>query len=121
MTLQESIILSTDDWELFVGEQLRALRIRASLDQIGLADRAGISLGAIKNLECGRGSTLKTLIKALRALDAQDWLKAIAPVVEVSPMQMLLTSQKNKPRSKVFRHRASRQPKVPAEIERVLG
>jgi HipA N-terminal domain len=47
-------------------------------------------LTAIKNLESGKGASLKTLIKRLRALNRADWLSSIAPVVSISPLQMLV-------------------------------
>jgi transcriptional regulator with XRE-family HTH domain len=80
---------TVEEWESDLGEQMRALRLRANIDQITLAERAGISLTAIKNLESGKGASLKTLIKALRALDRADWLSTLAPPVSISPLQML--------------------------------
>ena len=78
-----------EEWESDLGEQMRALRLRANTDQITLAERAGISLTAIKNLESGKGTNLKTLIKVLRALERADWLSSLAPAVSISPLQML--------------------------------
>lgn len=89
-----------EEWESDLGEQMRALRLRANLDQISLAERAGIGLTAVKNLESGKGASVKTLIKALRALDRADWLTSLAPPVSISPLQMLKT--------KPARQRASR-------------
>lgn len=89
-----------EEWELELGAQMRALRLRANLDQVSLAGRAGIGLTAVKNLESGKGATLKTLIKTLRALDRADWLASLAPQVSISPLQMLKT--------KPARQRASR-------------
>jgi hypothetical protein len=91
---------SVEEWASDLGEQMRALRLRANLDQIGLAERAGIGLTAVKNLESGKGATVKTLIKALRALDRAAWLSSLAPNVSISPLQLL----KGKP----ARQRASR-------------
>jgi DNA-binding XRE family transcriptional regulator len=59
--------LDTLDWEQQLGAQFRAARLEAELDQATLAKRANVSEGAIKALEAGRGSTLKTLVKVLRA------------------------------------------------------
>lgn len=92
---------TVDEWAFELGEQMRALRLRADLDQISLAGRAGVALTAIKNIESGKGATLKTLIKILRALDRADWLASLAPPVSISPMQML--------KAKPVRQRASRK------------
>ncbi len=91
---------TVEEWSSDLGEQMRALRLRANLDQITLAERAGIGLNAVKNLESGKGATVKTLIKALRALDRAEWLSSLAPQVSISPLQLL----KGKP----ARQRASR-------------
>lgn len=82
-------LLRTGDWELEVGRQLRALRLRQNLDQRGLAAKAGVALNAVKNLEAGGGSTLTSLIKVIRALGRADWLNALAPPVSISPIQLL--------------------------------
>ena len=82
---------TVEEWAQELGAQMRALRLRVNLDQVSLADRAGIALTAVKNLESGKGATLNTLIKALRALDRADWLKSLAPPVSISPLQMLKT------------------------------
>lgn len=100
---------TVEEWESDLGDQMRALRLRANLDQISLAERAGISLTAIKNLESGKGATLKTLIKALRALSRADWLSTIAPAVSISPLQML--------KAKPARQRASRRRNKDAKEE----
>lgn len=94
-------VKTVEEWESGLGEQMRALRLRANLDQISLAERAGIGLTAVKNLESGKGTTIKTLIKALRALDRADWLLTLAPPVSISPLQML--------KAKPARQRASRR------------
>lgn len=100
---------SSDEWELLVGEQFRALRIRADLEQTELAALASISVGALKNLEGGKGSSLKTIVKVSRVLGRTDWLNALAPTVSVSPMQLLKEQGKDRVRKKVSR---SRKPKT---------
>ena len=74
--------------EAALGERLRALRLDRNLTQKTLAERAGISLRAIKNLEGGLGSTLKSLVAMLRALGREDWLQSIAPVASINPLTM---------------------------------
>jgi len=96
---------STIEWERYLGEQFRAMRIRAGLEQVVLAARADVSTGAIKNLESGKGSSLKTMIKIVRCLGRTDWLESLAPQVSVSPMQMLATARRTAPRQRVSRPR----------------
>jgi transcriptional regulator with XRE-family HTH domain len=96
---------STEEFEISFGEQIRALRINSGLDQSALASLAGISLGAVKNLEQGKGSTLRTVIRAVRALDREDWLDGLAPRVSVSPLDVL--RNRRAPRQRVFKQRSS--------------
>jgi len=107
MATADRLLLSTDEWEADLGEQFRTMRIRTNLEQVELATKANVSVGAIKNLESGRGSSLKTLIKVARALNRTDWLEALAPKVSVSPMQMLKANSKTSARQKVYRQRKS--------------
>jgi len=92
-------LLSVEEWEKTVGDQIREMRIRMSMDQRVLADRAGVSWSAVKNLEGGKGVTLKTLIKVLRILERTEWLESLSPVTTVSPLQMAKTKE---PRKKVY-------------------
>ncbi len=78
-----------EEWEIALGEQVRAARVAANLDQERLAERADVSVGAISNLERGKGSSLKTLVAVVRAVGRTDWLESLAPPVTVSPMQLL--------------------------------
>jgi transcriptional regulator with XRE-family HTH domain len=91
---------SVEEWEQVVGEQVRNARITSGLDQERLAALADISVGALSNLERGKGSSLKTLVAVVRALGRTEWLKALAPPVTVSPMQML-RSKRRSPRARV--------------------
>jgi transcriptional regulator with XRE-family HTH domain len=69
----------TDELEQRLGERLRALRIQRDLTQAELAEAANVSLGALKRLERGMGSTTTTLVSVLRALDQERWLDALGP------------------------------------------
>ncbi len=93
--------LPTDDREAELGRQLRSLRLRQDLDQRTLAERAGVALNVVKHLEAGKGSTVSSFIRVLRALGRADWLNSLSPTVSISPMQML--------KAKPVRRRASRK------------
>lgn len=80
---------SVAEWELRLGEQFRSLRVANRLEQRELAERAGVSLGAVRNLETGKGSTTKTIVRVVRALDRTEWLGALAPAITVSPLALL--------------------------------
>jgi len=93
--------MSTEEWEATLGRQLRDLRLRQNVDQRLLAEQAGVALNVVKNLEAGKGATVKSLVKVLRTLGRADWIDSLAPMVSISPMQMLKT--------KSSRQRASRR------------
>ena len=92
------------EWESELGQQLRVLRLRKNMDQLQLAERAGIALNAVKRLESGKGATLTSLINALRTLERDEWLGTLTPQVSISPMQML--------KSKPVRQRVSRKRRI---------
>ena len=97
-----------EEIEVEFGRQLRDLRLRRNIDQRQLAERAGVALNAVKNLENGRGATLSSLVKVLRSLGRADWLITLAPTVGISPMQMLKAKQP--------RQRASKNNKGPSHV-----
>jgi transcriptional regulator with XRE-family HTH domain len=91
-------IASTPELEQRLGERLRELRLLKNIDQVSLAEQAGVSVNAVKHLESGKGARVASLIKVLRALDRSDWLETLAPVVSISPLQMLKTDGRERKR-----------------------
>ena len=85
--------LTLDETESDLGGRLKALRLDRNINQTTLAERAGISVSALKALENGTGSSLRTLLAVLRALKQEDWLKSIAPVASINPLTMTRTAK----------------------------
>jgi transcriptional regulator with XRE-family HTH domain len=84
------VVRSTQAWESELGQRLRSARKGARLSQAALATRANVSLSAVKSLEAGRGSSLKTFICVVRALDLDVGLDRVFAVTStVSPVAML--------------------------------
>ena len=83
--------------ELMLGESIKALRLQKNLDRKTLCARAGTSLNALRHLEDGKGATIKTLIRVVRALDRQAWFEGIAPKVSINPLHMV---KENRPRQR---------------------
>lgn len=88
------------EWEGLVGEQVRNARIAKEFDQKRLSQVANVSVGAISSLERGSGSSLKTLVAVIRALDRTDWLESLAPSPSISPLQAL-RAKEGLPRKRV--------------------
>lgn len=101
--------LTVDEWERRIGAQFRALRISEELDRESLARRASVSLGSIANLENGKGSSLRTLVRVAKALGRQQWLDAIFDVdAGPTPMEALRAARRaQQPRQRVSRKRES--------------
>jgi DNA-binding XRE family transcriptional regulator len=96
---------SVSELQALLGDQLQALRQSKDLDQITTAEKAGISEKALRNLEAGRGSTVESFLRVLKALDSLDGLELLAPKPSVSPLALLRSS---KARQRVRQSSASR-------------
>jgi transcriptional regulator with XRE-family HTH domain len=87
--MADMLFMSPDELQAIFGKQLQELRIAKNLDQITTAEKAGISEKALRNLEAGRGSSVETLVRVLKALDSLDGLLLLAPKSSVSPLALL--------------------------------
>lgn len=74
-------ILAMDDrrCEAELGLALRRLRVSRGITRQELAAQANVSAGALRNLETGAGANVTTLVRAVHALGAQDWLTQLEP------------------------------------------
>ena len=97
---------TTEQWEAHLGAQLRRARLERDLTQAQLADRANIALSAVKNLESGKGSTLRSLVRTVRALDLEDWLDRLNPDPGISPMALLRAQRESAPPRRASGRRA---------------
>lgn len=62
-----------------LGRNLKEVRLRLNISQQVAADRSGISLKAIRNIEGGLNASTESLVKYCRTLCKTDWLMALAP------------------------------------------
>ena len=79
-----------------LGEQLRALRLNRNLSQRQVAEKGGLSLRTLINLEAGAGSSLDSFVRVLKALEATDAIAMLVPEPRVSPLALL--KRRNAPR-----------------------
>ncbi len=91
-----------------LGRNVRAVRIAQDMSQSELADHANVSLGAVRSLEKGRGSTVTTLVKVLRTLGQESWIDALGPPARTFNPLDLLDTQGSRPRRGRDRQRVSR-------------
>lgn len=87
--MNETPFKSPKELQIHLGKQMRRLRLSRNLDQLTTAEKAGISEKALRSLETGKGSTVETLVRVLKALDALHGLDSLAPAPTVDPMAML--------------------------------
>lgn len=80
---------SVPELQSLLGTQLQRLRISRNLDQRSTAEKAGISEKSLRNLEGGRGSTVETLLRTLKALDSLEGIRMIVPETTTSPLTLL--------------------------------
>ena len=89
--------MRTDELERRLGERLRALRIQGDLTQAELAEAANVSLGALKRLERGMGSTTTTLVSVLHALGQERWVDTLGPAPSrFNPLDVLEARHKRR-------------------------
>ncbi|HEX7134596.1 MAG TPA: helix-turn-helix transcriptional regulator [Iamia sp.] len=98
LTMNDDRWMSVDQMEERLGRNIRATRLAQDLSQSELADRANVSLGAVKSLEKGRGSTITTFVKVMRALGQQSWIDTVRPPSRAFNPLDLLAAQERPPR-----------------------
>jgi transcriptional regulator with XRE-family HTH domain len=72
-----------------LGRSIRALRVAQRLRQVDLASQANVSIGALRSLEAGRGSSTATLVRVVHTLGRDAWLRQLAPSSTFSPLELL--------------------------------
>ena len=95
-----SIIATPDELEQSLGENIKTLRLQQNIDRRTLCARAGVSEHALRNLEGGNGTTIKTLVRVLKALKRDSWLDTLAPRVSINPLHI---SHQKQPRQRARR------------------
>ena len=64
-----------------LGRSLRSARLADNISQQTAAERSGISLKAVRNIEGGRNASTLSLMALCKTLRLTDWIVNIAPPV----------------------------------------
>lgn len=76
------------------GRILREIRLNRGISQKELARLSDLSVSTVANLERGRGASLQTFLRAVRALDRLDFLDSLDEGLDgPTPMQLLRASE----------------------------
>jgi transcriptional regulator with XRE-family HTH domain len=82
--------LTISELAVELGRRAKALRLWKRLEQVQVAEKAGISVRTLRGLELGQGSSLETLLRVMKALGTLDGLNALFPATPaVDPLAML--------------------------------
>jgi transcriptional regulator with XRE-family HTH domain len=87
------IFKTPEELQTLLGGRIRGIRLNRNLDQRTTAEKAGISEKALRNLETGRGSTVETLMRVLKALEYLQGIDMLAPEINVNPLDLLRQSK----------------------------
>jgi transcriptional regulator with XRE-family HTH domain len=89
--------LSNSEIIFELGKRTKEYRIKKRFTQQELAERAGVSLFTIAQIEKGKSVSLFTLIAVLRVLRLLDNFETLLPEIEASPIE-IMKSQGKKPK-----------------------
>jgi transcriptional regulator with XRE-family HTH domain len=82
---------SPRELQIELGQRIRQLRLSRNIDQRAVAEKAGVTRAALQNLEAGRGSSVQTLLRILKALNFLEGIEMLAPQPTVNPLALLKT------------------------------
>ena len=91
--MSDSSFKLVNELQSALGQRVRQLRLSRNLDQRTTAEKAGISQRALGKLENGRGSTVETFLRTLKALDYTQGIDTLAPETTVNPLALLRNSK----------------------------
>jgi len=91
--------MSNDNVAQEIGKRLKTHRINKRFTQKQLAEKAGVSLFTIVQIEKGKPVSISMLIPVLRVLRLLDNMELLIPEPQISPVALL--NQKNKQAKRV--------------------
>jgi transcriptional regulator with XRE-family HTH domain len=83
-------ILTDDNYELLIGENIRQMRRSQELSIEELAAKVNVSPTTLRNLEKGKGGTISLLINLLKILHHEELLEKLTTLQQqFSPFDIL--------------------------------
>ncbi|MDB4316955.1 helix-turn-helix domain-containing protein [Akkermansiaceae bacterium] len=99
--------------EEIIGERMKHYRLEQNINQTDLAKQAGVARRTITSVETGKGCTLNTLLRLLRALNRMDILQDLLDEPPLSPQQIHYANTIRKPIRKYASRPRSKPPEKP--------
>jgi transcriptional regulator with XRE-family HTH domain len=81
--------LSNSEIIITLGKRIKEYRIKKRFTQQEVADRAGVSLFTIAQVEKGKSVSATTLIAVLRVLRLLENFEMLLPEIEASPIEIM--------------------------------
>ena len=81
---------SPAEMQVQIGGEFRRLRLSRNFDQRSVSIKAGVSVRALRNLEIGGGSSIETMCRVLKALDAGEVFERLVPRAYLEPVVALM-------------------------------
>jgi transcriptional regulator with XRE-family HTH domain len=72
-----------------IGKRVKMYRLKKKLSQQELAEKAGISIFTIAQIEHGRPVSIAMIVPVLRVLRLLDNLEGLLPEIAISPVEIL--------------------------------
>ncbi|GHT33497.1 hypothetical protein AGMMS49574_19310 [Bacteroidia bacterium] len=72
-----------------IGKRIKEYRLKRKLTQQALAERAGISIFTVSQIEKGNPVSISMLLPVLRVLRLLDNLEMLLPEIGISPIEIL--------------------------------
>jgi transcriptional regulator with XRE-family HTH domain len=83
-----------------IGKRIKAYRLKKKLTQQALAERAGVSLFTVAQIEKGKPASIASLLPVLRVLRLLDNLELLFPEIGISPIELMKLKGKTPQRIK---------------------
>src|SRR5258706_13378318 len=92
-----------------LGIRIQRRRLASNISQLELSRKAGVARKVIQNIESGQSSTVKGLVRTMRALGLIGELDFFLPEQGISPIE--LAKLKGRERQRASGHRRGRNRK----------
>jgi transcriptional regulator with XRE-family HTH domain len=81
-----------------IGKRVKEYRLKKRFSQKELAERAGISVFTVAQIEHGKPVSIAMIVPVLRILRLLDNLEALLPEIAISPVEILKFKEKQSQR-----------------------